>query len=83
MPSNPRNKWHGPKIDYAFVHTVIDDDSRIATATTCVLHRSVQWLADRDVTVERVLPDNGSAYRSHLERDTCDALAIKPKRSRP
>jgi transposase len=31
-PSKPRNKWHGPKMGYAFVHTVIDDHSRIAYA---------------------------------------------------
>jgi hypothetical protein len=47
---------------------VIDDHSRIAyaeirddeTATTAtgVLHRAVQWLADRGVTVERVLSNN-------------------------
>jgi transposase InsO family protein len=57
-------------------HTVIDDHSRVAyaeihddeTATTAtgVLHRAVGWFADRGVTVERVLSDNGSAYRSHL-----------------
>jgi transposase InsO family protein len=92
-PSKLRNKWHGPKMGYAFVPTVIDDHSRIAyaeihddeTATTApgVLHRVVQWLADRGVTVERVLSDNGSAYRSHRWRDTCEALAIKPKRTRP
>jgi hypothetical protein len=81
-PSKPRNKWHGPKMGYGFVHTVIDDHSRIAYAeihddetATGVLHRAVQWLAVRGVTVERVLSDNGSAYRSHLWRDTCEALA--------
>jgi transposase InsO family protein len=78
---------------YAFVHTVIDDHSRVAyaeihddeTASTAtgVLSRTIRWLADRGVTVERVLSDNGSAYRSHLWRDICEALAIKPKRTRP
>ncbi len=88
-----RNQHHNPKIGTAFVHTVIDDHSRVAyaevhddeTSTTAaaVLHRAVAWFADRDVTVRRVLSDNGSAYRSHLWRDTCAALAITPKRTRP
>ena len=35
------------------------------------------------MVVERVLSDNGSAYRSHLWRDTCAQLAIKHSRTRP
>lgn len=30
-----------------------------------------------------MLSDNGGAYRSHLWRDTCEALSITPKRTRP
>ncbi|CAM3034420.1 Integrase catalytic domain-containing protein [Dermacoccus abyssi] len=73
--------------------TVIDDHSRVAytevhddeTAVTAVavLRRAVQWFAGHGVTIERVLSDNGGAYRSHLWRDTCDALSITPKRTRP
>lgn len=43
----------------------------------------MEWFADRGVTIERVLSDNGGAYRSHLWRDTCEALSITPKRTRP
>ncbi len=92
-PDKPKNKWHSPKLGYAFVHTVIDDYSRVAytevhddeTAITAaaVLHRAVDWFADRGVTIERVLSDNGSAYRSHLWCDTCEALSIRPKFTRP
>lgn len=88
-----RTKWRGPKVGTAFVHTVLDDHSRVAyaeihddeTAVTAVavLHRAVAWFAERDVTVQRVLTDNGGAYRSHLWRDTCAALGITPKRTRP
>jgi transposase InsO family protein len=77
----------------AFVHTVIDDHSRVAyaeihndeTATTAVavLRRAVSWFAARGVTVERVLSDNGSAYRSLAWRDACTELSIHPKRTRP
>ena len=92
-PGKPRSKWHNPKLGYAFVHTVIDDHSRVAytevhddeTAITAVavLHRAVNWFADRGVTIERVLSDNGGAYRSLLWRDTCEELSITPKRTRP
>jgi len=77
----------------AFVHTVIDDHSRVAyaeihddeTAATAVavLRRAVGWFAARGVTVERVLSDNGSAYRSFAWRDACTELGIRPKRTRP
>ncbi len=77
----------------AFVHTVIDDHSRVAyaeihddeTAVTAiaVLQRAVAWFTARGVTVERVLSDNGSAYRSLAWRDACAQLGIRPKRTRP
>ena len=77
----------------AYVHTVIDDHSRVAYAeihddetahtATAVLARAVKWFNARGVTVERVLSDNGGAYRSHLWRDTCAELGIRHKRTRP
>jgi transposase InsO family protein len=92
-PGKPKNRHHNPKMGTAFVHTVIDDHSRVAyaeihddeTAATAaaVLTRAVAWFAQRGVIVERVLSDNGSAYRSFLWRDTCTDLGITPKRTRP
>jgi transposase InsO family protein len=35
------------------------------------------------VTVERVLTDNGSAYRSRPWTQACTELAITPKKTRP
>jgi transposase InsO family protein len=35
------------------------------------------------MTVERVLSDNGSAYKSHLWRDTCAELGVAMKKTRP
>ncbi len=77
----------------AFVRTVLDDHSRVAyaeihddeTAATAigVLRRAVAWFAARGITVERVLSDNGSAYRSHAWHDACLELGIKPKRTQP
>ena len=77
----------------AFVHTVIDDHSRVACAeihddetaltATGVLHNAVTWFAARGISIERVLSDNGSAYVSHLWRDVCAQLGIKHSRTRP
>jgi transposase InsO family protein len=92
-PGKPRNQHHNPKIGTAFVHTVIDDHSRVAYAeihddetaitATGVLRRAVTWYAERGVTTRRVLPDNGSACKSHRRRDTCAELGITVKKTRP
>jgi len=88
-----RGTRYRPRIGTAFVHTVIDDHSRMAYAEICadekaataigVLQRAVQWFADHGVTVERVLSDNGSAYKSHAWRDACAELSIAPRRTKP
>jgi transposase InsO family protein len=92
-PGHRVNVYRNPIVGTAFVHTVIDDHSRVAYAeihddetaatATLVLRHAVAWFAVRGVTVERVLSDNGSAYRSHLWRDTCAELGITPKKTRP
>jgi transposase InsO family protein len=89
----PRNHRRAPNMGTAFVHTVIDDHSRVAyaeihddeTAATAVavLHRAVDWYAQRGVTTHRVLSDNGSCYISNAWRQACADLGIIPKRTRP
>lgn len=59
-----------PLLGYAYVHTVIDDHSRVAYAeihddetaqtATAVLVRAVEWFNQRGITVEQVLSDNGA-----------------------
>jgi transposase InsO family protein len=92
-PDKPRTQHRNPKMGHAFVHTVIDDHSRVAYAevhddetaatATAVLRRAVAWYATRGITTERVLSDNGSPYVSHQWRDTCAELGIKHSRTRP
>jgi transposase InsO family protein len=77
----------------AYLHTVLDDHSRLAYVEICpdekavtavdVLRRAVAWFADRGIHVERVLSDNGSCYRSLTWRNTCQDLGIIHKRTRP
>ncbi len=89
----PKSKYRQPLIGTCFLHTVIDDHSRVAyvearddetkqTATE-VLRNAAGWFAARGVTVQRVLTDNGGCYRSFLWRDTCAELGITSKRTRP
>jgi transposase InsO family protein len=87
------NRTVRPLVGIAYVHTVLDDHSRVAYAeihddekketAAAVLRRAVAWFAVRGVVVERVLSDNGSCYRSTLWRETCAALGITHKRTRP
>jgi len=89
----PRSNARHPLLGTAFLHTVIDDHSRVAYVEICanetaataigVLRRAVSWFAHRGVTVERVLSDNGSAYKSHAWRDACTELGVRAKKTRP
>jgi transposase InsO family protein len=75
------------------VHGCIDDASRLAysevlpderkASAVPFLERAVAWFAHRGVTVERVMTDNGSAYRSHDWRHACGGLALRHLRTRP
>ena len=81
------------RVGYAFVHAAVDDHSRVAyaeilpdeKATTAVgfMHRAVRWFAQHRVTVQAVMTDNGSAYRSHLWADTLASVGISHTRTRP
>ena len=76
----PRSKYGKPLNGTCYLHTVIDDHSRVAyveahddetkETAAAVLRNAVAWFAERGVTVQRVLTDNGGCYRSHLWRDT-------------
>jgi transposase InsO family protein len=93
VPERRKGKNRSPLLGHAFVHTVIDDHTRIAYAevhddetsqtATGVLARAVAWYSARGISVERVLSDNGSAYKSHLWHTVCDQLEITVKKTRP
>lgn len=88
-----RNKGHQPRLGVGYLHTVVDIHSRVAyvemhadersETAIDVLRRATAWFADKGVTVERVLSDNGACYRSFAWRDACVELGIKHKRTRP
>jgi transposase InsO family protein len=78
---------------WEFVHVCVDDATRLAyvevlddeKASTAIgfLRRAVAHFAAFGVRVERVMTDNGSAYRATVHALACRALAIKHLRTRP
>ena len=71
----------GPRrrVGYGYLHVAVDDYSRVAyvemlddeQATTAVgfYDRARRWFQRRGVTIDAVMSDNGSCYRSRLFRD--------------
>jgi transposase InsO family protein len=80
-------------IGYAFVHSAIDDHSRLAYSEihddergdTCVAfwRRAHAFFTAHGITVKRVLTDNAKSYRSRDWITTLVAAGIQPKWTRP
>lgn len=78
---------------WEFVHVAIDDCTRLAyaevlgdeKATTAIafLRRAVAFYRRHGITVERVITDNGGAYRSTIHALACRTLGIRHLRTRP
>jgi transposase InsO family protein len=91
--STPVRKGHHPVIGYGYLHTALDDHSRLAyteeladekaCTAAAFLRRAAAWFAARGITIERVLTDNGSCYRSSDWANACAELGITHKRTRP
>jgi transposase InsO family protein len=80
-------------VGWEYVHIAVDDFSRLAyaevlpdeMAVTAIafLRRACAFFARYGISVERVLTDNGSAYRSQVHALACHALGIRHLRTRP
>lgn len=80
-------------VGWEYAHVCIDDASRVAyvellpseRAEDAVpfLERAVAWFERRGIHVERVMTDNGSAYRSTRHREACQALGVRHLKTRP
>lgn len=78
---------------WEFVHVAVDDYSRLAyvevladeKATTAVgfLQRALAFYAAHGISVQRVMTDNGSAYRSHAHAIACRQLGTRHLTTRP
>ena len=75
------------------MHVAIDDYSRLAyaevlpdeTASSAIafLRRALAFFARHGIQVQRVMTDNGSAYRAHTHRLACHQLGLKHLFTRP
>jgi transposase InsO family protein len=75
------------------VHVCVDDATRLAyvelledeKATTAAgfLRRAVAFYRRHGISVERVMSDNGSCYRSTIHALACRTLGIRHLRTRP
>jgi len=80
-------------VGWEYVHVCVDDATRMAyvevlsdeKAKTAVafLGRAVRFFRRHGIRVERVLTDNGSAYRSTIHALACRILGLKHLRTRP
>jgi transposase InsO family protein len=93
---NPRRGGRGRErrtVGWEFVHIAIDDATRLAyaevlpdeKAATAVgfLRRALAFFRRHGFRVERVMSDNGSAYRSKLHALACRALGVRHLTTRP
>jgi transposase InsO family protein len=80
-------------IGWEYVHIAIDDATRLAyvevladeKAVTAVafLGRAIRHFGSYGITVEALITDNGSPYRSTVHAIACRALGIRHLRTRP
>jgi transposase InsO family protein len=88
-----RQKGRTYRAGWDFLHVCVDDASRLAYTeilpserkedATAFLERALAWLGRHGVTVQRVMTDNGSAYRSKLFRKALDQAKAHHVRTRP
>lgn len=74
-----QRRRHKTRVGYDFVHSAVDDHSRLAHSEvlpderkeTCIAFwsRAHAFFTAHNITDERVLTDNGNPYRSQLWRD--------------
>jgi len=77
---------------WEFVHIAIDDCTRLAYAevltdekaitVVAFLRRAVAFFARHGITVQQLLTDNGSGYRSTVHAIACRTLGIRHLRTR-
>ena len=81
------------RVGYRYIHTAIDDRTRIAyseihsneQAVTAAgfWRRAAAWYVSIGITPQRVITDNGSCYRSGLWHRACAETGTVVKKTRP
>ena len=95
QPARARAGYHrrAQRLGWEFVHVCVDDCTRLAYVevlnderpATAIgfLRRAVAFYRRHGITVERLITDNGNAYRSAAHAIACRALGIRHLRTRP
>jgi transposase InsO family protein len=91
--TTPARRHHNPVIGYSYLHTAIDDHSRLAyteiladerkETAVAFWHRAQDWFTTCGLTIQQVMTDNGSCSKSFAWRDALTAAGITHKRIRP
>jgi transposase InsO family protein/transposase len=81
------------QVGWEYVHIAIDDCTRLAYAevltderaitAVAFLRRATAFYGRHGITVQRLITDNGSPYRSTIHALACRALGIRHLRTRP
>ena len=92
-PTRPRKVGGRPNLGYAFIHTAIDDHSRLAYSeilpdeqgptAAAFWARAHAWFAACGIGVRAVLTDNGACYRSRTFTDLLAGQHVRHRRTRP
>ena len=92
-PGARRDRHGGAHLGYAYLHTALDDHSRLAyteiladerkETAVAFFQRAHAHFTSCGITIRRVLTDNGGCYKSFAWRDALTAAGITHKRTRP
>jgi len=87
--------WQRRRFDtgWEYLHVCVDDATRLAYAevlddergetAAAFLERATAWYRRHGVTVQRLMTDNGAAYRSTIHASACRRLGIRHLTTRP
>ncbi len=95
----PGHRIHGDRttrargVGWEVLHMAIDDATRLVYAeilgdetgitTALFLVRAVRWFRSQGISVDRILTDNGSPYRSRPWARVCRHTGLRHRRTRP
>lgn len=87
------DRRHRPGAGWEFVHVCVDDASRLSyvevlpderkQSAVAFLKRAVAFYKAINITVQAILTDNGSCYRSRSFQRACRSLQLKHRFTRP
>ncbi len=88
-----RRRGQKSNAGHEVLHLCIDDHSRATDAevlneeigeiATAFANRTISWFAGHGVAVQRIMPDNGSPYKSRVFNELVGALRIRHIFTRP